>query len=239
MSNLWAQAHPSGTAVCRPPTLQSPTGWSHQWDPIGAVCQRRWDVTLFHRNRDGLAPFSMDNQMHWCVEHAAIRSCWGIKLGRTTENTVSVSSCVVMYVSGFGLVPKPFQLNKEHNDVPTYEINQMKRVTALSRTPPGKAGRFVLLAEWGIYLCLQWMRVSDYGAQWPKPWVIALGVWAYGPLFSMPVLISMSSVLRPHLLLNRLFRETFSLPRACFYSCTSLLAVLPEICLLSLSCHRK
>ena len=190
----------------------------------------------------------MDSQTHCCVEHSAIRSHWGIKLGKTTENTVSISSwCyVVMSVSGLEFFPKPFQLNKEHSIVPSYEINQMKRVTALSRAPPGKAGQFVLLMEWGIYLYLQQMRVSGYGAQWPKPWVITLGVWAYGPSFSMPVLISLPFVLRPHLLFNRslgLWRETFSLPHACFYSSTSfvfhLLTLLPEVCLPSLSCHRK
>lgn len=70
---------------------------------------------------------------------------------------VSISSwcCAVMPVLvGFGFFPKPFQLSQEHITVPSYEINQMKRVTALSRAPPRKAGQFILLMAWGI--CNRW-----------------------------------------------------------------------------------
>lgn len=49
----------------------------------------------------GLVSLSTDNWMHWCVEHPAFRSGWGIKLGKTMKNMVFVMSwCwALMYFS--------------------------------------------------------------------------------------------------------------------------------------------
>lgn len=67
---------------------------------------------------------------------------------------VSIPSCFCALMSvlvGLAFFPKPFQLSQEHIVVPTYEINQMKRVTTLSRAPLRK---FILLMAWG--LCSSW-----------------------------------------------------------------------------------
>lgn len=70
----------------------------------------------------------------------------------------SISSCfcaVMSVLVGLAFFLKSFQLSQEHTVVPSYEINQMKRVTALSRAPPRKAGQFILLMAWGI--CNSWV----------------------------------------------------------------------------------
>lgn len=56
---------------------------------------------------------------------------------------VSIASCVCAVMSvlvRLAFCCKPFQSGQEHIIVPSYEINQMKRVTALSRHLPGKLG---------------------------------------------------------------------------------------------------
>lgn len=62
---------------------------------------------------------------------------------------------VMSVLMGLAFFPKPFQLSQEHTVVPSYVINQIKkRVTALSRATPRKAGQFILLMSWGI--CNSW-----------------------------------------------------------------------------------